>query len=307
MKYKNEEKYRLAMDEYINDTTTTIKYLAMKYNFDQACFGRFLKKQNIKIRNTSSKENNDKYKRAEELYKNGNSILSISKELNINRKNLGIYLKDKGLNLNTKSNRYQYDKHFFEKINTEEKAYWLGFIYADGCVTNNTTRSLRIELATIDEQHLCKFKNSIQSNNTIYYRQNRNTCCLTICNKHLVESLENLGCVQNKTHVGSFDFCLDKNLAPHFIRGFLDGDGYIDKKRNRIVFVIKSLLITTQLHEMILNTTDIDFKIRQDNNYYRLYVENKKDCNTFLNCIYNNATIYLDRKYEIYKNKIMPS
>ena len=31
--------------------------------------------------------------------------------------------------------KYVYNKDYFEKINTSEKAYWLGFLYADGCIT----------------------------------------------------------------------------------------------------------------------------------------------------------------------------
>lgn len=31
---------------------------------------------------------------------------------------------------------YKYNEKFFKKIDTPQKAYWLGFLYADGCVLN---------------------------------------------------------------------------------------------------------------------------------------------------------------------------
>lgn len=307
MKYKNEEKYKLAIKEYINDETTTIKYLSKKYGFDKSSFSNYIKKHGITIRKTSSKEKNDKYKKAEEMYLSGISILAISKDLNINRKNLGLYLKEKGLNSNKKAVKYKYDKYYFDVIDTENKAYWLGFIYADGCVRNDDTHCLSIELSSIDIDHLNKFKNSICSDHKISVRNNRDTCVIRICNKHVIDKLISYGCVQNKTELGEINIDLDTNLVIHFIRGYMDGDGYIDKTRHRIVITIKSEIITQQIHDMILNTMYINFKIKKQDNCYRIYIENKKDYYDFLNYIYKDATIYLDRKYEIYKNRIMPS
>ena len=67
-------------------------------------------------------------------------------------------------------NKYYYNKDFFNKIDTEEKAYWLGFLYADGCIVTRskckkvTPMSLELVLSSIDINHLYKFLNSLESN-----------------------------------------------------------------------------------------------------------------------------------------------
>ena len=40
-----------------------------------------------------------------------------------------------------------------------------------------------------------------------------------------------------------------------------------------------------------------------EKSYYRLVIENKKGYYDFLDDIYSNATVFLDRKYEIYINR----
>lgn len=64
--------------------------------------------------------------------------------------------------------KYVYNKDYFEKINTSEKAYWLGFLYADGCITRFykgevlKSMSLEITLKDADCEHLIKFKNALE-------------------------------------------------------------------------------------------------------------------------------------------------
>ena len=57
--------------------------------------------------------------------------------------------------------KYEFDFNYFENIDTEEKAYWLGFLYADGCVTPNT---VRVELQASDKKHIEKFREAVQAN-----------------------------------------------------------------------------------------------------------------------------------------------
>lgn len=50
----------------------------------------------------------------------------------------------------------EYNRHIFDEINSSEKAYWLGFIIADGYL-NEDKNMLRIKLGSIDKHHLEKF------------------------------------------------------------------------------------------------------------------------------------------------------
>lgn len=46
-----------------------------------------------------------------------------------------------------KNYKYSLNENFFQEINTEEKAYWLGFLMADGCILDQPQRSKRLTVA----------------------------------------------------------------------------------------------------------------------------------------------------------------
>ncbi|UYZ23301.1 LAGLIDADG family homing endonuclease [Mesobacillus jeotgali] len=60
--------------------------------------------------------------------------------------------------------KFLLDENFFGKITTEEKAYWLGFILADGSVSKENRRNcITLSLSRKDKEHLYKFKKSIKA------------------------------------------------------------------------------------------------------------------------------------------------
>ena len=303
---KNEDKYKKAKIEY-EQSCISMTALAKKYNFNRVSFGRYLKKQGIDTKKRADFETRKIYIKAKNDYinKNTETIKSICAKYNINTKNFSLYLKSENIEVRNgfKNKRYPKNENYFEVIDTEEKAYWLGFIYADGCVrydTINRSYRLTIELSYIDENHLIKFLNCIKSNAPIYRRKNRETVSITINSKKIANDLVKLGAVEDKTNKGYISdsiLNLNKELQLDFLRGYLDGDGFIDKNRARIVYTVKSKKIVNSLKEML---SEYNFKIKKDNSYYRLYIENKKNYYKFLNDIYKNANIYLDRKYDIF-------
>ena len=66
---------------------------------------------------------------------------------------------------------YNYNEKYFEEINTERKAYWLGFLYADGYIEpiyrKEKIKAYRIEvgLSIIDKNTLEKFEYAFQKLN----------------------------------------------------------------------------------------------------------------------------------------------
>ena len=65
---------------------------------------------------------------------------------------------------------YYYNKDYFKIINNEHKAYWLGFLYADGYVEpiyrKDKIKAFRLELSLqeSDEDMLLLFKKDIETN-----------------------------------------------------------------------------------------------------------------------------------------------
>ena len=69
--------------------------------------------------------------------------------------------------------KYKYNKDYFNKIDTADKAYWLGFLYADGCVTQNKDHTI-IDLSIVDYAHLLLFRDCVESNNNIRFKNHSN-------------------------------------------------------------------------------------------------------------------------------------
>ena len=130
--------------------------------------------------------------------------------------------------------KYTVDYHFFDVIDTEEKAYWLGFLYADGYVGKD---GIELGLCKQDEFHLEKFKTSLKSNTPIKYRNVKGfpQTRIFISSRYLVEKLHNLGCVQNKSLILKFPSIdiVPTYLVRHFIRGYFDGDGSISINKEK--------------------------------------------------------------------------
>jgi hypothetical protein len=124
----------------------------------------------------------------------------------------------------------------FNNIDTEEKAYWLGFIYADG--TNGKNNNLfRISLSIKDEQHILLFKKCIESEHKITYAETNDpfgygggevykSAILSISSKEISQALKKLGINGNKTTYSQLPQ-IDEKFWSHFIRGYFDGDGSI--------------------------------------------------------------------------------
>lgn len=251
--------------------------------------------------------------KALEMYKQGISITKIAKQLQIDRGCLSNRLKIAGIVIDKNNNRKYYsDETFFNEINTEEKAYWLGFLMADGNLHSSARNDYRIELGLsyIDKNHIHKFLNSLQSNYPIFKRivklqgKNYESCRVLIYSKMLHQALVNLGCTENKT----FSMKMPKiriDLYRHFIRGFFDGDGSIsnmNKNPKTLQIHISSGCkeFLNELSEFIQNEIGIELKLRNTHTCYELYLYNQDRVNTFLDYMYKDTSIFLDRKYNRY-------
>lgn len=253
-------------------------------------------------------------------YNDGKSVLSLSKQYGYKYDKTYSIIQKAGIAIrgnDYNSKRYKNDSFVFDTINTEEKAYWLGFLYADGCITDSGN-SLKVSLALSvrDVDHLKKFQQFLATDNPIrIYKGNHNNqyCRLFVIDNHLCEQLIDKGVYKNKTEIITFPDFLPENLIRHFIRGYVDGDGCITYhmhkyNKNRYVFAIKICSTKEMLYGinkwLPLNTkkeTPVLQKRRKNavNNYDLEYGGNKQTLN-ILNYLYDNSNIYLDRKYERY-------
>ena len=105
------------------------------------------------------KSSKDKYKLGKEMFLQGKTIEYISKELRISDSRFSKYLRECGIETN-KYHKPKFNENIFDIIDTEEKAYWLGFIFADGYIETpkpNMKYTFEICLSCKDKHHLEKF------------------------------------------------------------------------------------------------------------------------------------------------------
>lgn len=123
--------------------------------------------------------------------------------------------------------RYKQNNSYFKKVDSERKAYWLGFLYADGCITNNL-KQIIIMLHPKDKYLLEKFLGDLDSDRTINFNRN-GYVYINICCKEMAKDLVKLGCVPRKSLILKFPTykIVPQKFIRHFIRGYMDGDGCI--------------------------------------------------------------------------------
>lgn len=222
---------------------------------------------------------------------------------------------------NNRNRKYNFNEDFFEVIDTEHKAYWLGFIVADGavCKTDKSTISdanrLYINISNNDKELLNIFCDDLNYDKTQVksYIPNESTysnnvmCKLNINSTKICEDLKKYGIIKQKTGKEKF-VLLDDALMPHFIRGFFDGDGTVyNTYQNgpRITHVgfsgnyifLNNLKTYLKKQGIIKNNNKITQEKRNNCNCCSYSFANKKDIKSFFDYIYKDATVFLERKH----------
>ena len=217
-----------------------------------------------------------------ELYtKEKMSFNKIAKIFKVNASTIARAYKKAGYvvrNNHEKTQKYSCNFDYFEKIDTAEKAYWLGFIYADGYITKNKySKIFGIKLKKTDKQHILTFQKNIKSNHKIeegITNNNFGTCefvRLAIVSEKLVNDLTNKGVLFNKSLTLQFPTYeqVPKKFIFDFIRGYFDGDGSIwirkNSKCNTISFV-GTFEFLTELNKILTNNQGKLYKEKRSKN-----------------------------------------
>lgn len=202
--------------------------------------------------------------------------------------------------------KYDLNEYYFDKIDTEIKAYYLGLFYADG--TNSEDRGfIGITLQEEDKYIIERLFNELDYHkplNIVYNKiYNRNYYMGTISSRYISNKFLEYGCMADKSFKIRFPEWLDENLVSHFIRGYFDGDGGISISKKQLYK--SSLNITgnydfiSQIQEILIDKCNINkTKLSKKRNIYTLIVSGKYQLSRVLKYIYQDANIYLSRKFD---------
>jgi DNA-binding transcriptional regulator WhiA len=248
-----------------------------------------------------------------ERYNEFKNLKKVAKSFGVSLRPIKRILKEN--NLVVTNRRYNVNHNYFEVIDTEDKAYWLGFLYADGCVRKTKSGSqVVLKLSQKDEDHLNLFKKNIESEHKVDHHRNNtvskkgipsfsDNCIIRINSIKLVEDLIKQGCTPKKTFTIDKP-TIDEKFYKDFIRGYYDGDGnffYSEKtKMSVITIVCASENFRAFLIDVISKIPNIG-KIHEDKKKYTIKIVNIVGIMNFLDYIYENSNIHLNRKKEYYE------
>ena len=257
----------------------------------------------------------EKHKQAILFYKNNPnySIRKVAEIFHMDRIQLGKLLKEQGI-LEDRRRKYFCDFDYFKNIDCEEKAYWLGFILADGCVKHNN--NFCFTLSYKDSYILNELNNCLNStypitvfNISTNYIENATYCNLTIRSKLFCDILKSYGIIENKTFQAKFNF--ENKIPPQFlnayIRGIFDGDGWFTnsthtKSKAKEIGFSGTKDVCNGIQKTLKEFLNIDAKVTPCQNIYRLRIGKTNDIIKLYKFMYKNANYYLKRKYNLLKD-----
>jgi len=213
--------------------------------------------------------------------------------------------------------RKKFNEDYFEAIDTPEKAYFLGFIFADGCLIDDPKKyryKLNIKIHNKDEDILEKFISLLDSEVKIWKSKNRDISEIGFSSKKIINDLKNIGLHQNKTYTIDYPK-IDEKLERHFLRGYFDGDGCIrinedkrDKtKRGDLRIVGGSVKFIETLNERMGKLFGVNVNKLygpKDKNYKFIGWAGMSDIERIYDGFYSDTDLFLNRKKIIFDEVI---
>lgn len=255
------------------------------------------------------------YKKIYEIehIQNGLSYKQIREKYQIPRGTWDYYVRQK-LNLNADLRKYRANDTFFDVIDSEEKAYLLGFLYADGYLASDGRMGCRLKIDDIEiikliQKYICPNSPIEYSNNQNFKRKPQ--CSIRWKSEQMYQRLLNLDFCVDKTHTDSKVFqYIPESFKKDFIRGFLDGDGCLVCSSNKDSNWRKISVCWTNGTSEVLKGIFNYFKdieggiIRDHSTYFTLRYDRIKSVQKIVKHIYKNANLFLSRKKIIADNII---
>ncbi len=195
----------------------------------------------------------------------------------------------------SRSNRarlHSLNQNYFQDINTEEKAYWYGFIWADGSVRDKYY--LRLTIQKGDIEHLKLFRTALKANDYEIKYLKKNCVELTVSSQKMINDLAKINIVRRKSYK-DLKPIIDQKLFLPFLLGLIDGDGHISKYYINITnteatcnFVIDELKKLKLIDTCKIHSTKSVAK--------RLFIYKKKIIKELITKMTSSCPIWLDRK-----------
>jgi len=246
-------------------------------------------------------------------YLKGESSESIAKDLNINGSTVCRKLKKHNVEIRPASQnkrKYNLKENWLKNIDSQQKAYFLGLMITDGTVHHKRDEAT-IGLSETDIDVLKQISNIVYGEEIIHLYDviGSSTRCakLGFYGKTFKDNLILNGCPPQKTFLTEYSATIPDHLHSHFIRGLYDGDGCIYIGKNRVVVdLVGTEMLCDGIIHVINNLYNLNIKFskykgkKHKGTICSMRINKKQDVIKFLDFIYNDAIIYIKRKYNKY-------
>lgn len=250
------------------------------------------------------------------LYAQGMSLTNISLSEKISRDKAYQIVTRAGISERDRVFRkYSFNENIFSEIDTEEKAYWLGFLYADGNVQLGDRNGIEISLKYSDKKHLEKFSSFINATPSIPVKskivklngKEIQIWRIFVFSKKMAEDLNKWGCTPRKSLTLKFPDFIDEKLMHHFMRGYFDGDGCLcathTDKTPLLHFGIvgaKDFVIPYEDYLIEHGILYRHTKIQKAGKAIQTQHGGNLQARKLYDYFYSDANIFLDRKYDLF-------
>ena len=240
----------------------------------------------------------------------GLSLAKFCSKYQLSAAHFGRFLRKNGIHIPNLQNEVKFNDCIFDVIDTEEKAYWLGFMYADGNI-DSTKKVIAVNLSEKDSDHLEKFKKFLNYSHELMhvFDGKHHKCRLSVTNHHMWDTLNSYGCTPKKSLTIKFpseDIFKDKSLIKHFIRGYWDGDGTLTWRNKEHTRAEMGALGTENFLNTMQKYLPIGFRKIQTK-----HPDGALECKSYqvedaiafklAFFLYEGATVYMNRKYDVFK------
>ena len=198
--------------------------------------------------------------------------------------------------------KYDKDEEFFKEIDTELKAYLLGWIAGDGSVKKD---GVYLSIHKCDIEILELFKSAFGHTREIFYQKRDNTANWRVNSKIIVDQcikhleLDSVGKKSDKVKIPSY---LSNELKWCFLRGMFDSDGHVASIYSKSTSPTASICSISKEMRLDIAALCDEFNIKY---YYSEKNPNVTCCGhnavKFMNKIYENSNFHLTRKHAMYK------
>ncbi|WP_226034768.1 LAGLIDADG family homing endonuclease [Aquibacillus saliphilus] len=231
-----------------------------------------------------------------QMYQDGYSTTDIGMLANVSARYVSSVLTKNNIQKRPHGSwkrQYQLNEDYFKKW-TNNMAYILGFFVADGNIPRDAQT---ISISQKEKYILENIKREIESNHPIYKNKKTGVHLLNLNSKIMKNDLMQLhGIMPNKSTSIEFPYVPEEYMS-HFIRGYFDGDGYINYDKFNVTFVGGSIKFMVSLIR-VLENLGLVVNFNTNSKHHRVHINGRKSIKTFSDWIYHNKDIYLIRKFD---------